>query len=104
MIVQFLYVVSLCSTTTGTSLSCGIVAGAAAQVLEKYPDFTPQEVKKHLVSMATEDAIDFSTLPRWEMGYTSNRLLYTGSRCVGKFRMTILYTLKLNLKVYSSDL
>jgi len=59
------------------------VAGAAAQVLEKYPDMSPLKVKEHLISMATEDVIDFSTLPRWERGHTPNRLLYTGSSCVG---------------------
>jgi len=38
---------------SGTSISCGIVAGAAALVLEKFPHFTPQQVKEYLINQST---------------------------------------------------
>jgi len=84
-----IHYLSLYSTTTGTSLACGIVAGAAAQVLEENHNLSPGEVKKHLINMATKGAIDFSTLPSWELGRTPNRLLYTGSRCVGELTVCL---------------
>jgi len=38
----------------GTSASCPHVAGAAALVMQAYPDFSPQEVRDFLTSRATE--------------------------------------------------
>jgi len=57
-----------------TKKACGIVAGAAALLLEQYPHYTPQEVKQHLIKEATD--ID-----------GGNKLLYVGhdrAGCVGK--------------------
>ena len=34
-----------------------MVAGAEALVLEKYPYYTPAEVKQHLINQATDGAI-----------------------------------------------
>lgn len=41
-------------TWIGTSASCPHVAGAAALVMQAYPDFSPQEVRDFLTSRATD--------------------------------------------------
>ena len=62
--------------STGTSPACAIVTGAAALVLEKYPHFTPAQVKKYLIDEATDGAIDMSIIIR---GDRINKLLYVGN-------------------------
>jgi len=62
----------LYSTRTGTMASCGIVAGAAALVLEKFPHYTPQQVKEYLVNQSTLGIVQTSLDA--ELG--SNRFLY----------------------------
>lgn len=42
-----------CSNINGTALACGIVAGAAALVLEQNPDLSPADVKQYLIKNAT---------------------------------------------------
>jgi len=63
----------LYSTRSGTLASCGIVAGAAALVLEKFPQYTPQQVKEYLINQSTlgivqtsldENELDFFMLER----------------------------------------
>ena len=46
---DFLY----CRTLSNTALSCGIVAGEIAIVLEKFPRYTPQQVKEDLIDQST---------------------------------------------------
>ena len=59
-----------------TKEACGIVAGAAALVLERFPHYTPEEVKQYLVNKATDGAINMEwLLPR----ITPNKLLYVGN-------------------------
>jgi len=62
----------------GTAEACGIVAGAAALVLEQFPLYTPEEVKQHLVNKATDGAISWLAPSRIRPG-TPNRMLYIGS-------------------------
>ena len=63
---------------SGTHAACGIVAGAAALVLEKFKDYTPAEVKQHLLNDATDGVVE---IPRaFEMLHENNvnKLLYVG--------------------------
>ena len=56
--------------------ACALVAGAAALVLEKYPDYTPAQVKQHLIDEATDGAINMKMSPEANEG--ANKLLYVG--------------------------
>ena len=62
--------------SSGTSSACALVTGAAALVLEKYPHFTPAQVKRYLIDEATDGAIDMSIIIR---GDRINKLLYVGN-------------------------
>ena len=57
------------------------MAGAAALVLEKYPHYTPAEVKQHLINEATNDAINMDVLKlmRFAGDKGTNKLLYVGN-------------------------
>ena len=65
---------------TGTAHACAIVTGAAALVLEKYPHYTPAEVKQYLIDEATNDAINMNALRFRERNKSTNKLLYVGNR------------------------
>ena len=65
---------------SGTAQACAIVTGAAALVLEKYPHYTPAEVKQHLIDQATNDAINMRSLRFRERKKSTNKLLYVGTR------------------------
>ena len=74
-----------------TKEACGIVAGAAALVLEQFPRYTPEEVKQHLANKATDGAINMEwLLPRMK-AKTPNKLLYIGKDdgCIGKLTTTL---------------
>ena len=64
---------------SGTDQACAIVAGAAALVLEKYPHYTPAEVKQYLIDQATNDAINMRSLRVRERKKSINKLLYVGN-------------------------
>ena len=72
-------------TGSGTAQACAIVTGAAALVLEKYPHYTPAEVKQHLIDQATNDVINMDRLTG-DKG--TNKLLYVGN---GKHNYTYSY-------------
>ena len=73
-----------------TKEACGIVAGAAALVLERFPRYSPEKVKQYLVSEATDGAINmYQLLPRIR-AKTPNKLLYFGNDgCMGKLNVKI---------------
>ena len=71
---------------SGTAQSCSIVAGAAALVLERHPDYTPAEVKQYLIDNATDGVINMDALSLLQGDKGTNKLLYIGN---GKW----LYTL-----------
>ena len=62
-------------TVSGTSASCGIVAGAAALVLEKFPHYTPQQVKEYLIDQSTPGVVQTSSR---KYRVRPNRFLYVG--------------------------
>ena len=67
---------------SGTAHACAIVAGAAALVLEKYPHYTPAQVKQHLVDEATDDVINMDPLRlmgEFRGNKGTNKLLYIGN-------------------------
>ena len=72
--------------STGTAQACGIVAGAAALVLEKFPGSTPAQVKQYLINEATDGCINMDAL-RFLPGHKgANKLVYVGN---GKY-MSVL--------------
>jgi len=62
---------------SGTSQSCGIVAGAAALVLEKFPHFTPQQVKEYLIDQSTPRVVQTSSRSLRQK-IKPNQFLYAG--------------------------
>ena len=64
---------------SGTAQACAIVTGAAALVLEKYPHYTPAEVKQHLINSATDGVINMESLRFIEGDRGTNKLLYVGN-------------------------
>ena len=60
---------------SGTTSSCGIVAGAAALVLEKFPHYTPQQVKEYLIDQSTPGVVQTSSR---KYVVRPNRFLYVG--------------------------
>ena len=65
----------LSRTRSDTSQSCGIVAGAAALVLEKFPHYTPQQVKEYLIDESTPGVVQTSSR---RYSVRPNRFLYVG--------------------------
>jgi len=81
-------------TLSGTVPSCGIVAGAAALVLEKFPHYTPQQVKEYLIDESTPGVVKTSSRM---YKVKPNRFLYTGEEgklCVYGFQGWIYDFLK----------
>ena len=73
-LVKFLY-----RTGSGTAQACAIVTGAAALVLEKYPHYTPAEVKQYLIDKATNDVINMDAIRLKPGDKGTNKLLYVGN-------------------------
>ena len=65
---------------SGTGQACAIVSGAAALVLEKYPHYTPAEVKQCLIDEATDGVINMESLSLMDGDEGANKLLYVGHR------------------------
>ena len=65
---------------SGTAQACAIVSGAAALVLEKYPHYTPAEVKQYLIDEATNGIINMESLRFMDGDKGTNKLLYVGNR------------------------
>ena len=71
---------------SGVFAACGIVAGVAATLLQRFPDYTPYQIRDQLIQESTKDAINFHTRNRHNLSSiiaetTPNRLAYTG-RCI----------------------
>ena len=78
---------------SGTGQACAIVSGAAALVLEKYPHYTPAEVKQHLIDEATDGVINMESLRLMDRDKSTNKLLHVGNR---------KYIITLNMHVISN--
>ena len=80
---------------SGTSMACPTVAGAVALLLQRFPSYTPAQIKEQLLAEATQGAINMRTyrgnfLPSAVERDTTNRLVFTRkARQCGK----TLYTL-----------
>lgn len=65
------------SIISGTHAACGVVAGAAALVLEEFKDYTPAQVKRHLLNEATDGVVEIPS--EFEMIHGDvNKFLYVG--------------------------
>ena len=56
------------------------MSGAAALVLEKYPHYTPAEVKQYLIDEAINGVINMESLRFMGGDKGTNKLLYVGNR------------------------
>ena len=71
-------------------MACPTVAGVVALLLQRFPSYTPAQIKRQLQEEATQGAINMRTyrggfLPTIIQVETTNRLVYTGkSRQCGK--------------------
>ena len=63
-------------TASGTSLATPIVSGAIAILLQRNPLLTPDEVSSELISLSTNDSLDFSIIPSNFRASTPNRALF----------------------------
>ena len=72
-------IVILFRSGTGTAQACAIVTGAVALVLEKYPHYTPAEVKQYLIDQATDGVINMESLRFIGGDKGTNKLLYVGN-------------------------
>ena len=61
---------------SGTSFACPLVSGAAAILLQQQPQLTPKEIFNRLVSLSTNNTLNFSTIPPSYEELTPNRSLY----------------------------
>ena len=78
---------------SGTSMACPMTAGAVALLLQRFPSYTPAQIKEQLIAEATQNAINLRTyrgnfLPS-AVDRTANRLIYTGrSRQCGELNVS----------------
>ena len=100
MVTMKLYTICACSfrsdrdrvSMSGTSMACPMVAGAVALLLQRFPSYTPAQIKKQLLAEATQNAVNLRThqgnpLPH-AVDQTANRLIYTGrSRHCGELNV-----------------
>ena len=72
-------------------MSCPMIAGAVALLLQRFPCYTPAQIKRQLQEEATQGAINMRTyygrlLPAIVNNTTKNLLLFTGkSKQCGMF-------------------
>ena len=75
-------------------MACPTVAGAVALLLQRFPSYTPTQIKRQLQEEATQGVINMVTfrgnpLPPIIQAETTNRLVYTGkARQCGKIKVT----------------
>ena len=75
------YLCNDCSQTrSGTSFAAPIVSGAIAILLQRNPLLTPAEVFSELISLSTNNSLDFSIIPSNFTASTPNRALFIPSR------------------------
>ena len=70
---------------SGTSMACPTVAGVVATLLQRFPKYTPRQIKDRLIRDSTANAVNMVTfrgsfLPRQIAATTPNRFAYAG-RC-----------------------
>jgi subtilisin family serine protease len=61
---------------SGTSMAAPLVSGAAAVILDRYPNFKPKQVMSRLINRSTKNKVNFVSFPFWATLLTPNRLLF----------------------------
>ena len=58
---------------SGTFAACGIVVGVAATLLQKFPDYTPYQIRDQLIQESTKDVINFHTRNGQNLFFNNSR-------------------------------
>ena len=83
---------------SGTSMACPTVAGVVATLLQRFPNYTPRQIRDQLIRDSIPNAVNMrsfrgSSLPSVIARETPNRFAYTG-RC-GKSKAIKLFCTKI---------
>ena len=85
------------TSKTGAFAACGTVVGVVATLLQRFPDYTPYQIREQLIRESTKNAINFHTrngqnLSSIIVETTPNRLAYTGKgRCINSKAVMYYY-------------
>ena len=65
--------------SSGTSLAAPFVSGAIAILLQRQPRLSPDQILQELISLSTNNTLDFDSIPANFTSSTPNRLLFIPS-------------------------
>ena len=79
-------------------MSCPTVAGVVATYLQRYPSYTPRQIRDQLIADSTKNAVNMRTYRGGALASvvaqtTPNRFAYTGRCGNSKTTSNILYTI-----------
>ena len=75
---------------SGTSFAAPLVSGAVALLLQRNPLLTPGEIFTELVSLSTNNTLNFSTIPAPYRESTPNRALYIPGKSIQPINVQLI--------------